>query len=92
MDGPFKGQSKDPLGFVVSLNLTRRHLDTSQRALVAAKLANMDRGNPNFNNANTENSVIAVSQNEAAKLLNVSTDSVQFAKKDLELGSEKLIE
>jgi hypothetical protein len=38
-------QGEDPLGFVVSLNLRRRHLNESQHAMVAAKLANMERGN-----------------------------------------------
>jgi ParB-like chromosome segregation protein Spo0J len=34
----------DPLAYVVSLNLVRRHLTTSQRAMIGAELANMRRG------------------------------------------------
>lgn len=40
--------STDPLAFVISHNLTRRHLTESQRAGAAGRLANMKRGNPEF--------------------------------------------
>jgi hypothetical protein len=70
----------------ISLNLKRRHLDTAQRAMVASRLANMQQG------ARTDITEISVmSQPEAAAMLNVSTDSVQFAKKVLDQGSEELI-
>jgi hypothetical protein len=37
-------QDADPLEFVVSANIHRRHLDESQRGMLVAKLANMKRG------------------------------------------------
>jgi ParB-like chromosome segregation protein Spo0J len=39
---PYTGD--DPLSFVLSMNLQRRHLDESQRAMIAARLATMRRG------------------------------------------------
>lgn len=64
----------EELSFVISKNLCRRHLDESQRAMVAARLATMKSG------ARTDLAPIdGRSQPEAAKLLNVSTRSVQRA-------------
>jgi ParB-like nuclease family protein len=59
----------DPLAYVISLNLKRRHLDTSQRAMIAAKIANMRQG------ARTDLQPSAnlpeLSQSQAAEMLNV---------------------
>jgi N6-adenosine-specific RNA methylase IME4/ParB-like chromosome segregation protein Spo0J len=63
----------DPLGFVISLNLHRRHLDESQRAWVANKIATLPKG------ANQHASIEAPSQAEAATLMNVSRSNVQRA-------------
>lgn len=81
-------EGNDPLGFVISHNLTRRHLTESQRAQVAARLAKLPRGRPA---ENTEISVFIPTQAEAAELLNVSVDSVQFARKVEEHGAPELI-
>lgn len=67
-------EGDDPLGYVVSLNLKRRHLSESQRAMVAAKLAKLPPGRP----AETA-PIEAVSQPKAAELLNVSRSAVQRA-------------
>lgn len=64
----------DPLAFVVSTNLHRRHLSESQRAMVAARVANLGEGRP------SETAPIeAVSQTAAATLLNVGRSAVQRA-------------
>jgi N6-adenosine-specific RNA methylase IME4 len=66
----------DPVSFVVSLNLHRRHLSESQRADVAAALANLDRGRPSVNP-----SIGGISQEKAAEMLNVGVKSVERAAK-----------
>lgn len=68
-------EGSDPLAFVVSLNLHRRHLNESQRAMVAARIANMGRGRPEENP-----SIEGIKQPDAAKLLNVGKASVERAK------------
>lgn len=69
----------DPLGFVISLNLKRRHLSESQRAMVAAKLANMPSGYRS--DSPPENLPKVISQAQAAEMLNISDRSLRTAKK-----------
>ena len=66
-------EDDDPFGFVVSLNLHRRHLNESQRAMVAAKLATLQQGD------NSNAPIGALAQSQAADLLNVSRRAVQRA-------------
>lgn len=74
----------DPIGFVLSINLHRRHLNTSQRAMVAVKLANLTAGA----NQHSEGTSIEV----ASKLLNVGRASVERARQVLAKGDPSLIE
>jgi ParB-like chromosome segregation protein Spo0J len=66
----------DPVAWVLSHNLHRRHLTTSQRGMVATKLATLLQGEKK-----TDAGIQASSQIEAAEKLNVSRDSVQKARK-----------
>jgi hypothetical protein len=73
----------DPIGFVLSANLHRRHLNESQRAMVAAKLADLQVGA----NQHKEGTSIDV----ASKALNVGRASVDRAKVVLKSGDQALI-
>lgn len=86
----------DPLAFVISLNLTRRHLSESQRASVAAKLANLGQGRPADKGANlpllpAEPEAPAVTVAAAAEMLNVSERSVKSARKVQDKGAPELV-
>jgi ParB-like chromosome segregation protein Spo0J len=84
---PYEGE--DPLGYVLRKNLHRRQLQTSQRAIVAAKMANLPQGARTDleHSANLQK----VSVEEAAKTLSVSPRSVQDAKTVLACGGDELI-
>jgi hypothetical protein len=82
VDADFRGPLDDPVSYVVSLNLKRRHLNESQRAMVAAKIATMRQGE-----RTDLASIDAKSQSEAADLLNVGRASVQRARTVLDHGA-----
>lgn len=70
----WRGNPGDEAAFVVSVNVLRRHLDASQRAMVAAKIANLPSGQRQVGKF-----AGVPSQGEAAKLLNVSERTVRTA-------------
>lgn len=78
----------DPLAFVISENVTRRHLNESQRAMVASRLANRPVGRT-VNSANLQNKI--VTRDQAAKLLSVSDRTIANAARVREQGVPELI-
>jgi hypothetical protein len=78
----------DPVTYVISLNLRRRHLDSSQRAMIAARLATLKLGANQHTKAGA--GIQAPSQTQAADLLKVSRDSVQKGRLVLNHGTEEL--
>ena len=82
----YDGDESGLVGFVVSLNLHRRHLDESQRALVAGRLASLTHGGDR-----SKASIDALTQRQAAELLNVSRPSVQRAREVLDHGAPELV-
>jgi hypothetical protein len=76
-----------PQQFVISKNLARRYMSESQRAMVAAKLADMPQG------ARSDLRPIgAMSTTDAAEALNVGKRSVTRAKAVRKSGNLKLVE
>tara|TARA_Y100000310_G_scaffold66_1_gene69 strand:- start:1714 stop:2421 length:708 start_codon:yes stop_codon:yes gene_type:complete len=78
-------QGDGPLGYVLSLNLHRRHLTASQRAALAAEIANMTQGDgthkSNLKQGRSAKISEATSQAEAAEKLDVSPAYIREAKK-----------
>lgn len=88
LDPIFSEHQGDPLSFVLSANLHRRHLTESQRAMIAGKISNLVNGQKT-SSANLQST--AISQSEAAAKMKVSTRSVASAKKILNEAPDKLV-
>lgn len=73
---PWAGEGGSPEAFVISKNLHRRHLNESQRAMIAKKLAKLAHGG---DRCSEQVANLPLGQEEAAKLLHVSPRSVRHA-------------
>jgi N6-adenosine-specific RNA methylase IME4 len=89
LDGTFDEATveRGPLAYVIAKNLHRRHLDESQRAMVAARLANMPAHRP----AGKKSANLRTSQTEAATQLNIGVRSLQSAKAVQEKGAPEMV-
>lgn len=74
--------------FMVSANLRRRHLDEGQRAMVAAKIANLPEGRPR---ETLPNGSVPMSVAAAANVMQVSERSVGRARKVVKHGNPALV-
>ena len=82
----------DPVAEIVSLNAIRRHLNASQRAMLAARIANFEHGGDRKSkNQGANLPVEKISIQQAAELLNVSPRSVEAARKVLSEGNPGLV-
>lgn len=82
----YEGDEESILALVLSRNLARRHLSDGQRAMVAAKMANLTKGRPG-----KMPPLAAFTRPDAAKAMNVSEHQVERAKKVLASGDKQLI-
>lgn len=76
----------DPLRYVISENMRRRHLTDAQRAMVAARLAKLPPHRPSTADLRT-----SMSAAEAARELSVSPRTVEAAKAVVRDGSPELV-
>jgi hypothetical protein len=94
-------QGINPVGFIVSANLKRRHLDASQRAMAAAKLATLAHGGDRRSDQAATIAACSgrvdcaaeeqVTQAKAAAMLNVSERSIRHAVVVRDCGNSDLI-
>ena len=78
----------DPLGFVVSLNLRRRHLTESQRGMVAKRLETHSHGG---DRKSVQNANLHLDRESAAEKLNVSSRTVANAARVIDHGTADLV-
>lgn len=91
----YKGS--DPLGFVVSANIDRRHLTIGQRAVIAARIADLKQGEAGVSAMNQSanlrfgENAPKITHSDAADLLGVSERSVDVASSVLDHAPKSVV-
>lgn len=80
-------EETDPVAFILSANVHRRHLTTTQRAITAARLATLSEGRPKANSPKMD----GFSLEGAAELFGVSRSLVASAKRVIRFGCDELV-
>lgn len=86
----------DVTSFVVSLNMARRHLTDSQRAMIAAGIANLSRGNASganqYQSGNLSSEIFpsTPTQTQVREQMQVSTGSMGRARRIINQGTPEL--
>ncbi len=81
----------EPAAFVVARNINRRHLNSSQRAMIAAKLATIPHGGSAHRASEGKTGIPVMLLREAAELVNVNKDTVSDARLVLAEGTPEEI-
>jgi ParB-like chromosome segregation protein Spo0J len=84
--------TKDPIGFVVSANLRRRHLSPSQLAVLADELAQLRHGTNQHKKQDAPIGASSLTQDQAADLVGASRRNTQRAREVREKGAPELLE
>lgn len=81
----------DPVGFIISANLKRRHMNESQRALVASRIATLSHGGDRRSDQAANLHLDIPKASVAAALLNVSERSLAYAAAVRKHGTAEII-
>lgn len=82
----------DPIAYVLSANLHRRHLGETEREAIAAKIANLERGGDRKSEQIKPQNCGLISTSDAAEQLNVNPRNVENAKAAIKGGCAALVE
>ncbi len=86
----WNGDEETLIRHIISVNLHRRHLSPTDRAILAMRYANLPKGTNRFTIGTA--AAASMTQGNAARLFSVSADSIQRARKVSAQGSAELLE